>query len=89
MQPAGHFNSTELILGLNLPRRRHCPQLINSGGATISYQAAATPISDTAARKALFASAIGTAMDGFDLIMPDMLGVTSADRHLAPPQAGS
>src|SRR6202165_2742429 len=45
---------------------------------------------DTAARKALFASAIGYAMDGFDLlILGFMLRAISADLHLTPPQAGS
>jgi MFS family permease len=45
---------------------------------------------DTTARKALFASAIGYAMDGFDLlILGFMLRVISADLHLTPPQAGS
>jgi MFS family permease len=47
-------------------------------------------IPDTAARKALFASAIGYAMDGFDLlILGFMLRAISADLHLTPPQAGS
>ncbi len=45
---------------------------------------------DTAARKALFASAIGYAMDGFDLlILGFMLRAISADLGLTPPQAGS
>src|SRR5262249_14325395 len=45
---------------------------------------------DTAARKALFASAIGYAMDGFDLlILGFMLRAISADLHLTPAQAGS
>src|SRR5712671_1208246 len=45
---------------------------------------------DSAARKALFASAIGYAMDGFDLlILGFMLRAISADLHLTPPQAGS
>src|SRR5437588_3775090 len=45
---------------------------------------------DTAAHKALFASAIGYAMDGFDLlILGFMLRAISADLHLTPPQAGS
>jgi MFS family permease len=42
------------------------------------------------AGKALFASAIGYAMDGFDLlILGFMLRAISADLHLTPPQAGS
>ncbi|HEY1545351.1 MAG TPA: MFS transporter [Xanthobacteraceae bacterium] len=42
------------------------------------------------ARKALAASAIGYAMDGFDLlILGFMLRAISADLHLTPPQAGS
>src|SRR3982750_3339854 len=45
---------------------------------------------DTAAHKALFASAIGYAMDGFDLlILGFMLRAISAELHLTPPQAGS
>src|SRR6478672_133622 len=45
---------------------------------------------DTAARKALFASAIGYAMDGFDLlILGFMLRAISAELHLTPAQAGS
>jgi MFS family permease len=41
-------------------------------------------------RKALAASAIGYAMDGFDLlILGFMLRAISADLHLTPPQAGS
>ncbi|HEY2875191.1 MAG TPA: MFS transporter, partial [Reyranella sp.] len=45
---------------------------------------------DTEARKALFASAIGYAMDGFDLlILGFMLRAISAELHLTPPQAGS
>ena len=44
----------------------------------------------TAAHKALFASAIGYAMDGFDLlILGFMLRAISADLGLTPPQAGS
>ena len=43
-----------------------------------------------AARKALLASAVGYAMDGFDLlILGFMLRAISADLHLTPPQAGS
>ena len=42
------------------------------------------------ARKALAASAVGYAMDGFDLlILGFMLRAISADLHLDPPQAGS
>src|SRR6201994_3724920 len=42
------------------------------------------------ARKALWGSAIGYAMDGFDLlILGFMLRAISAELHLTPPQAGS
>src|SRR3954451_410740 len=45
---------------------------------------------DAAARKALIASAVGYAMDGFDLlILGFMLRAISADLSLTPPQAGS
>jgi MFS family permease len=45
---------------------------------------------DTAAHKALFASAIGYAMDGFDLlILGFMLRAISAELGLTPAQAGS
>src|SRR3954467_12126844 len=45
---------------------------------------------DTTAMKALIASAVGYAMDGFDLlILGFMLRAISADLHLTPPQAGS
>jgi MFS family permease len=45
---------------------------------------------DTAARKALWGSALGYAMDGFDLlILGFMLRVISADLHLTPPEAAS
>ena len=45
---------------------------------------------DTHARKALAASAVGYAMDGFDLlILGFMLRAISADLGLTPPQAGS
>src|SRR5436309_6986463 len=45
---------------------------------------------DAFARKALIASAVGYAMDGFDLlILGFMLRAISADLHLTPPQAGS
>ena len=45
---------------------------------------------DANARKALAASALGYAMDGFDLlILGFMLRAISADLHLTPPQAGS
>ena len=60
---------------------------------TISHVAAAegTDIRpDTEARKAMLASAIGYAMDGFDLLIRGfMLRAISADLHLTPPQAGS
>jgi MFS family permease len=54
--------------------------------------ATATPADtpDAAARKALFASTIGYAMDGFDLlILGFMLRAISADLGLTPAQAGS
>jgi MFS family permease len=59
-----------------------------------SYQAAnpgaADERVDSFAGKALAASAIGYAMDGFDLlILGFMLRAISADLHLTPPQAGS
>ena len=45
---------------------------------------------DSFSRKALAASAIGYAMDGFDLlILGFMLRAISAELHLTPPQAGS
>src|SRR5215813_3420649 len=45
---------------------------------------------DSNARKALLGSAIGYAMDGFDLlILGFMLRTISADLHLTPAQAGS
>src|SRR5438067_11159679 len=45
---------------------------------------------DNTAMKALAASTIGYAMDGFDLlILGFMLRAISADLHLTPPQAGS
>jgi len=45
---------------------------------------------DSAAHKALFASAIGYAMDGFDLlILGFMLRAISGELGLSPPQAGS
>jgi benzoate transport len=58
--------------------------------------AVSTEISDsadhvgTSAKKALTASALGYAMDGFDLlILGFMLRAISAELHLTPPQAGS
>src|SRR2546423_9073246 len=45
---------------------------------------------DTEARKALWGSALGYAMDGFDLlILGFMLRVISADLHLTPAQGAS
>jgi hypothetical protein len=45
---------------------------------------------DSFPKKALAASAIGYAMDGFDLlILGFMLRAISAELHLTPPQAGS
>jgi MFS family permease len=52
--------------------------------------ATASDRTDSYAGKALFASAIGYAMDGFDLlILGFMLRAISAELHLTPPQAGS
>src|SRR6188472_3711075 len=60
---------------------------------TMSHAAAADGTDarpDAEARKALLASTIGYAMDGFDLlILGFMLRAISADLHLTPPQAGS
>jgi len=45
---------------------------------------------DANARKALFASAVGYAMDGFDLlILGFIMSAIAAELHLAPPQAAS
>src|SRR3954452_23825625 len=58
-----------------------------------SIHATGAPVADAAdsfARKALIASAVGYAMDGFDLlILGFMLKAISADLHLTPPEAGS
>src|SRR3954468_10865778 len=58
-----------------------------------SIHATGAPVADAAesfARKALIASAVGYAMDGFDLlILGFMLRAISAELHLTPPQAGS
>src|SRR5438309_4695642 len=58
-----------------------------------SIHATGAPVADAAdsfARKALIASAVGYAMDGFDLlILGFMLRAISADLHLTPTQAGS
>src|SRR5213078_3493028 len=58
-----------------------------------SIHATGAPVADapdTFARKALIASAVGYAMDGFDLlILGFMLRAISGDLHLTPPQAGS
>src|SRR3954466_12152832 len=52
--------------------------------------ASAADAPDSFARKALIASAVGYAMDGFDLlILGFMLRAISADLHLTPAQAGS
>ena len=57
---------------------------------TTHATAAPADAPDAAARKALVASAVGYAMDGFDLlILGFMLRAISADLHLTPPQAGS
>ena len=58
--------------------------------STHATSASMSDVPDTAARKALVASAVGYAMDGFDLlILGFMLRAISADLHLTPPQAGS
>src|SRR6188472_141270 len=58
--------------------------------STTTTSATMSDTPDTAARKALLASTIGYAMDGFDLlILGFMLRAISADLHLTPPQAGS
>src|ERR1700724_1877305 len=45
---------------------------------------------DVNARKALFASAVGYAMDGFDLlILGFIMSAIAAELHLAPPEAAS
>ncbi|HZL58125.1 MAG TPA: MFS transporter [Stellaceae bacterium] len=58
-----------------------------------SRTAAAGAVSDQPtpyAKKALFASAIGYAMDGFDLlVLGFILRAISADLHFTPPEAGS
>src|SRR5260370_509059 len=58
-----------------------------------SVHATGAPVADAPdafARKALIASAVGYAMDGFDLfILGFMLRAISAELHLTPPQAGS
>lgn len=55
-----------------------------------AYQTTAGEPSHSFANKALAASAIGYAMDGFDLlILGFMLRAISAELHLTPPQAGS
>ena len=59
---------------------------------TVSVLAAGQPArdEDTEARKALWGSALGYAMDGFDLlILGFMLRVISADLHLTPAQGAS
>src|SRR5262249_56572773 len=61
---------------------------VMTGTDARSIDPATTP--DAHARKALAASAIGYAMDGFDLlILGFMLRAISADLNLTPPQAGS
>ena len=58
--------------------------------STQTTGAMARDVTDSFARKALLASAVGYAMDGFDLlILGFMLRAISADLHLTPPQAGS
>jgi len=57
---------------------------------TTTAATSASDIPDNAARKALIASAVGYAMDGFDLlILGFMLRAISADLGLTPPQLGS
>jgi benzoate transport len=58
--------------------------------AIVAPNAAAATKPDAVALRALFASVIGYAMDGFDLlILGFMLRAISADLGLSPPQAGS
>lgn len=58
--------------------------------ATAVPYSAATAKPDAMALRALFASVVGYAMDGFDLlILGFMLRAISADLGLSPPQAGS
>jgi len=53
-------------------------------------QAGTTPSLDISAKKALVASTIGYAMDGYDfLILAFMLGAIGADLGLSPAQRGS
>src|SRR5205085_2910150 len=71
-----------------------CPRRSIPGDDSMTTtHAAGAPIADAPdsfARKALIASAVGYAMDGFDLlILGFMLRAISADLHLTPPQAGS
>src|SRR6202012_1434523 len=58
--------------------------------ADLSAMDRAAPGNDAEARKALWGSALGYAMDGFDLlILGFMLRAISADLHLTPTQAAS
>src|SRR6202012_2530670 len=58
--------------------------------ADLSAMDRAAPGNDAEARKALWGSALGYAMDGFDLLLLGfMLRAISADLHLTPTQAAS
>ncbi|MDB5566368.1 MAG: transporter [Tardiphaga sp.] len=58
--------------------------------ADVAFERSFTPVRETEARKALLGSALGYAMDGFDLlILGFMLRVISADLGFGPAQAAS
>lgn len=58
--------------------------------SAVTAGADAEPVSESYAWKALIGSALGYAMDGFDLLLLGfMLSLIAADLHLSPAQAGS
>ena len=62
---------------------------VDYASATMSTTAAPAEV-DAYARKALVASTLGYAMDGFDLlILGFILGPLAAGLHLSRPEAGS
>ncbi len=70
----------------------HCGQALEGTVMALAEANVSEPIdrSGSFPNKALAASAIGYAMDGFDLlILGFMLRAISAELHLTPPQAGS